>query len=196
MTTFFDPIKHRYFLNDRPVVSVTQVLRDLIPGWSASDWYLARGRSVHACAAFVARGKNFEYPPEIAGQVAALRQFFAEVKPTMAVVELSVYSLRNQYAGTLDILTHKPGTNELMVLDFKASLTRSVPFQVAAYAQAYEDQCGGNIKWGVGVEIGEDGKYRMGTIMDIRIYKRKFLALLSAYHSRRECGIKETKEDQ
>lgn len=54
----FDPSTHTYKINDRPVPGVTSVLRDLIPGWSASDWHLNRGRIVHQCAAGIARGKR------------------------------------------------------------------------------------------------------------------------------------------
>ena len=191
----FDPELHEYWIGRYQVPSVTRVLRDLIPGWSASDWYLERGRAVHACAAFVAQGKNFTVPECAVGQVAACRLFFAEVKPVVLAVELAVYSKAHQYAGTLDLLTHKPGSASLMILDFKSSLTKTVPFQCAGYAGAYEEQFGKTVNYGVGVELREDGKYQMGDIKDLRPYKRKFVELVGSFNSRRECGIKEAKED-
>lgn len=189
----FDPILHRYTIAGRHVPGVTSVLRDLIPGWSASDWYLERGRVVHACAALVARGKDFEFDPQIAGQVAALRRFFAEVKPSVLCVERQVYSERWQYAGTLDLLTQKPGTEAAMILDFKASLTLSVAYQCAAYALAYR-LCSSPIKWGCGVEIHENGLYKMGEIYDLRKYQQDWLNLLGAYNIRRKNGIKEMED--
>lgn len=191
MKTFFDPIAHQYFINSRPVPGVTFVLRDLIPGWSASDWYLERGRVVHACAALVARGKTFEYDPQISGQVAALRRFFSEVNPVVLDVEKQVYSERWQYAGTLDLLTHKPGTDAPMILDFKASLTLSVAYQCAAYALAHPGRA---IKWGCGVEIRENGKYQLGEIYDLRKYQQDWLNLLGSYNVRRKCGTKEMED--
>jgi len=187
----FDPVKHQYFLNDRPVPSVTSVLQDLLPCWKAAPWYLTRGQAVHACAALIARGKNFTNAPEIDGQVAALREFYAEVKPVVIDVERKVYSVRSQFAGTLDLLTVKPGSERLMIIDYKATLTPSVPFQCAAYALAIEDQMARVVKWGCGVEIRENGTYQMGAIIDLTIYKRKFLELLGAFNSRRECKIKQ-----
>jgi len=188
----FDPILHRYTIAGRPVPCVTSVLRDLIPGWSASDWYLERGRSVHACAAFVAQGKNFTVPECAVGQVKALRRFFTEVKPIVKDVERQVYSEHWQYAGTLDLLTCKPGTDAPMILDFKASLTLSVAYQCAAYAFAYPGRV---IKWGCGVEIRENGSYQMGKIYDLRKYQQDWLNLLGSYNVRRKCGTKEEKAD-
>lgn len=185
----FDPSTHTYTIASRQVPGVTSVLRDLIPGWSASDWYLERGRIVHACAAKIARGKRFESGSQIDGQIAALCQFFAEVNPVVIECESPVYSTAHQYAGTLDLLTCKPGTDAFMVLDFKASLTLSVAYQCAAYAIAHPGRK--EIRWGCGVEIRENGTYKMGKIYDLRLYKQDWHHLLGSYNIRRKCGIKE-----
>jgi len=190
MNTSFDPDKHEYRINSRIVPGVTSVLRDLIPGWAASDFYLERGRAVHACAAFVARGKNFEYNPQIEGQVAALRRFYSEVKPVVIECEMPVYSMANQYAGTFDLLTRKPGTDALMMLDFKSAVTLSVAYQCAAYALAHPGRK--EIRWGCGVEIRENGMYQISKeIYDLRLYKQDWLSLLRTYNIRRRNGIKE-----
>ena len=189
-TNTFDPRAHLYTIAGRPVPSVTQVLRDLIPGWSASDWYLERGRAVHMAASFVARGKRFLYEPIIAGQVTALRRFYSEVKPVFVECEMPVYSVARQYAGTFDLLTHKPGTDALMMLDFKSTVTISVAYQCAAYAMAHPGRK--EIRWGCGVEIRENGTYQISKeIYDLRLYKQDWLNLLGTYNIRRKCGIKE-----
>jgi hypothetical protein len=188
----FDPIKHQYFINGRPVPGVTSVLRDLIPGWSASDWYLERGRIVHQCAAGIACGKRYDTGSQIDGQVAAITRFYAEVKPAVLDVEMPVYSMAHQYAGTLDLLTYKPGTDALMVLDFKSSLTLSVAYQTAAYAIAHPGRK--DIRWGCGVGIRENGSYQMGEIYDLRKYQQDWLNLLGSYNVRRKCGIKEMED--
>ena len=136
MTLTFDPIAHAYTLDGRPVPSVTQVLADVVPGWRASDWCLQRGRAVHACAAMIARGHEFTNDPQIDGQVAACRRFFAEIRPTVALVETPVASDLYRYAGTLDLLVEWPGNRGLVLVDFKSTLTPAVPYQLAGYCEA------------------------------------------------------------
>lgn len=192
----FDPATHTYRIDGRPVPSVTQVLGDVLPGWQASEWYLERGRAVHACAAMIAKGQTFTHDPQIDGQVRALRRFFAEVKPLVLAVEQQVYSTSYRYAGTLDLLTRKPGGLQLMVVDFKASLAPATLYQCAAYALAYDDGPNAGrvpVNLGCGVEIRDDGTYKMSEVWNLKQYKPQWLALLTAYNIRRRCGVTETK---
>ncbi len=186
----FDPATHTYRIGGRLVPSVTQVLGDLIPGWRASDWYLQRGRAVHACAALLARGVPFESDPQIAGQVEALRKFFAEVNPRVIWAEKQVYSELYQYAGTLDLFCDI-GAKTNVVLDYKSALTGTVPIQCAAYALALP----GDPRWGLGVEIRDDGTYRMSEVYDLRRYKAEWLALLTTYNIRRRLGCQKVGEE-
>ena len=167
----------------------TQILGDLLPSFQAADWYLERGRAVHACAALVAQGKDFDSDPQIAGQVKAIRKFFADIKPTVFEVEKQVYSVARQYAGTLDLLVGVSG--EVVVADYKAALTQAVPYQCAFYAMAYGEGRAGEPKHGMGIELHEDGTYKLSELYDLRRYKNEALALLTAYRARRKCGIKE-----
>lgn len=186
----FDPDRHEYRIDGRVVPSVTQVLGDLIPGWQASDWYKGRGQAVHACAALIANGTKFEHDPQIEGQVTALQRFFHEICLTPIAVEVQVFSARYQYAGTLDLLT--VWRRERTIIDFKASLTPSVPYQLGAYALAYDEGIHAGrlpVRFGIGVEIRENGTYQLSSTYDLRRYQRRFLSLLDAYNVRRECGI-------
>jgi hypothetical protein len=183
----FDAATHTYAIEGRKVPSVTQVLNDLIPGFKAGEWYLNRGQAVHACAALIAQGVEFEHDPAIDGQVRAVRRFFAEVKPVVLSVEKQVYSARYQYAGTLDLF----GLVDLrtMVVDFKASESAALPYQLAAYSIALPPEQ--LTRYGCGVIINEDGSYKMTKVFDLRLYQQSFLALLTAYNIRRQAGIKE-----
>lgn len=183
MTTTFDISTHTYRHNGVVVPGVTQVLRDLIPGWSASEWYLERGIVVHACAAMTANKIDFDYDPQIYGQVWAIGRFFDEVKPKVLDVELQVFSKPYSYAGRCDLVCEI--TRKTLVLDWKASFAKSVVYQLAAYALP-ED-----INYGASVEIHADGTYKMSEIYNLRQFKNGWLALLSAYNIRRKCGIKE-----
>ena len=184
----FDQATHTYTINGRKVPSVTQVLNDLLPCWKASEWYLQRGTAVHACAALIATGQDFEHDPAIDGQVWALRKFFAEVKPVVLSVEKQVYSERYQYAGTLDLLAEINGKR--VVVDFKASESAALPYQLAAYSIAEMT----DPQKGCGVIIKEDGSYSMTKVFNLRPYQRGFLALLGAYNIRRNAGIKQENE--
>ena len=59
----FDAETHEYRIGGRKVVGVTTVLNDLIPGYRASDWYLQRGRAVHAAAAMILALRGKWRPP-------------------------------------------------------------------------------------------------------------------------------------
>ena len=181
--TSFDATSHTYTINGRLVPSVTQVLGDLLPGWQASEWHMQRGTAVHACAAMIAQGKAFDHDPAIAGQVAAIRKFFSEVKPQVLEVEKRLFAEGYGYAGTCDMVA--VFKKAAVVVDWKATVTAAAQYQVAAYALAM------NLDYGCAVEIREDGTYHMTPIWELRRYKQKWLALLSAYNIRRECGIKQ-----
>jgi hypothetical protein len=186
----FDPESHVYRINGRIVPSVTQVLQDLIPGWQASEWYLLRGRAAHACYALVARGATFEHDPRLAGQVAACHKFFADLKPVVHAIEAPVFSSTYLYAGTPDLICSIDCRR--LVLDYKATLTGAVPIQCAAYACAMG---AAGPKWGVGVELRDDGTYKMSEVHDLRRHTQEWLALLTAYRVRQRLGCL-TKEDR
>lgn len=197
----FDADTHAYFIGRHRVPSVTQVLRDILPGWMASEFFLGRGQAVHACAAMVARGIAFEHDPRIAGQVEAAKKFYREVQPEIIAIEEQVYSHRYQYAGTLDLMCRMGvGRDRLTIVDFKASLTDTIPFQCAAYALARIECEGSAQEWitrwsGVGVELREDGTYRMSERVALKSYARDWLHLLGAYNVRAKLGLTKGADD-
>lgn len=186
----FNADKHEYRINGRRVPGVTQVLSDLIPGYRASDWYLQRGRAVHAAAAFVARGIAFEHDPRIAGQVEAVRRFYREIDPIVQFTELPVYSERYQYAGTLDLI-YMIKNGRSLILDFKASLTPSTIYQCAAYALAAPVK----IRYGVGVELHADGTYKMSEVWDLKRPTQEWLSLLTTFRIRERLGCLNKEEE-
>jgi len=190
VTIDFDEAAHVYTLNGEVVPSVTQVLGDVLPGWQAGEWYLQRGQAVHAAAAMIAWGVEFDHDPQIEGQVRACRRFFREVQPRVIQVEFRVASEVHGYAGTLDLLATING--KPTVLDWKASIAPSARYQVAAYALAYgESQVAPCPRYGCAVALGEDGYYKMSKMWDLRQLRAGWLALLAAHRIRREAGIKE-----
>lgn len=186
----FDADAHRYYLGPREVPGVTRVLGDLLPGYKATDWHLQRGRAVHACCAMVARGIDFSNDPRIDGQVAACRRFFREVRPLVYEVEKQVCSTLYRYAGTLDLYCEVAGRK--CILDYKATLTKTVPIQCAAYALTFDST---GPQWGVGVELHEDGTYKMSETYKLKLYGQEWLALLTTYNVRQRLGITSREEE-
>jgi len=184
----FDPTTHTHRIDGYEVEGVTTVLRDLIPGYSADQWYLDRGTAVHACAAMIADRVEFESDPQIDGQVQALKAFHKDVAMVIESVELPVFSLTYRYAGIADLIA-KVG-DKRMVIDYKGSFSASMPYQLAGYGLCIKPE----IRYGMGVEIHADGTYKLSEVYDLRRYKQEWLALLTAYRVRRKCKVKEIVE--
>lgn len=183
MPLTFYRAKHEYRLDGARLPSVTEIISDLIPGFQAGEWYLERGTAVHACAAMIAQGQEFEYDPQISGQVAACRRFFAEVKPLVMEVEYRVHSRPYQFAGTLDMLALIDGLPA--VVDWKAHVDQRCGWQLAAYAMCLP---GPQIKIGYGVQLNEDGTYKM-TPFKLAPYAREFLAMRAVFGIRERMGL-------
>lgn len=188
----FDPEKHEYRIGGRRVPGVTQVLGDLLPGWKASEFFLGKGRAVHAAAAFVAKGIAFEHDPRISGEVRAVRKFLREVKPKIIGVETQVYSLLYLYGGTLDLDCEIDGLP--MVGDYKATLTASTIYQCAAYALPLR-AAGRKINHGVGIELHADGTYKMSEVWALKRATQEWLSLLTTYRIRERLGCLNKEEE-
>lgn len=183
----FDAERHEYRIDGRRVPSVTQIVGDLLPCYPAGEWFMERGRAVHACAAMIAHGVEFNSDPQIDGQVRACRAFFADIKPAVVAVEQPVYSERYQYAGTLDMVATvvwmvKP---RLCVIDYKAQLDDRVPYQLAGYSLALPEP---RPHYGFGVQLGEDGRYKVSQVYVLSGYERDFLALRATWGVREALG--------
>lgn len=172
---------HKYFLNGFQVPSVTDIIKHTIGvGYDAEDWYLIRGRAVHACAALIAQGKEFRYDPQIENQVRAIRRFFEEVKPEVMLVEQAVHSTLYRYAGTIDLLA-QIGKNKV-IIDYKASIDKDrLLLQLGGYCQALNEEYGMNIQLGAGVHIKDNGNYNITEFYNLRSSIREFLALRTTY---------------
>lgn len=177
----FDAATHSYRISDRPVPSVTQVIRAVLPmEWQASEWYLQRGRAVHAACAFLARGVEFTADPRIAGQIAACREFLAAFRPEIMEVEEPRHSRLYQFAGCPDLVARIDG--RLTIIDYKASLAPTVEFQLGAYSELT------GARLGMAVELREDGTFRVDRMRDLARPRREFLAMLAVYGIMRRLG--------
>lgn len=184
----FNEAKHEYKIDGRPVPSVTQIISEILGhGWQAEQWYLDRGKAIHKCAEFICQGKEFTADPRLAGYVAAISNFFAETKAEIIHSELRVASIKYDFAGTLDLICKIGARN--VIIDWKHSVDKiRLPIQVGGYAVACAEIIGREYAFGAGVQIREDGTYRMTEIFNLQIPVREFLALRTAYRIKDACG--------
>ena len=184
----FNPDKHQYTLNGRHVPGVTNIIAGTLGiSWAADDWYLERGQAVHAGMAFLSKGIEINNDPRIDGQLEAGRKYLREIKPTIVDVELIVYSVRYQYAGTLDMVHDDDG---LWIVDYKASLDDNVFTQLALYAIAFEETYKRNkVKGGYGVKLGEDGRYKLTERVNLKSQRNEALACRTVYGIKQQRGL-------
>lgn len=102
------------------------------------DRAAGRGTEIHKLARALTEDREVDVPEELLGHVDAHLDFLRRWQPHDDRVELSVYSRRWRYAGTLDWLTKIPGLGQCLI-DIKTN--KSGPFadtalQLAAYAHA------------------------------------------------------------
>lgn len=128
--------EHRYWLEDRELISVTTALKEagLIDTAFFTEDAADRGTYVHAACDLVDDDDLGDVEPSCAGYVAAYQRFRAEAQPAWYQRERAVCDPSHGYAGTLDragVLSHK-----WIVLDIKTG--GPMPWhglQLAAYAR-------------------------------------------------------------
>ena len=189
----FDPENHIYTLDGVVIPSVTQIINSILPPFNVDQWYLDRGSAVHACAAMIAQGIEFEYDERIKGQVQAIIKFFKEIRPEVLEVEQLLYNETYRFAGTLDL--YAKILNNYVIVDYKGScdLERG-SLQLGGYAA----MLGPKHTKGIIVEINENGKYKMSDSIRLKPYTNKFLALRTVYGIREQMGYnkKDVEEDK
>lgn len=192
----FNAETHAYAINGRRVPSVTEVIKECVGSGfeylQDAEWFLQRGLAVHACAKFIAEGKDFDCDPRIEGRVNALRRFWREMKPAGELrVEIPVYSDIYQYAGTPDLFCLLDGRP--FCVDWKNSLdSERVAWQLAAYTLTQTNR--GNGIRGLGVELHDDGTYKTTRHLDLRRAQQEFIAMRSIYSIKQRLGQLKEKE--
>jgi len=192
MTFTFNEDKHEYSLNDRRIPSVTQIIGEFIPTFKATDWHMNRGKAVHACAELIANGVQFECDPQIQGRVDAIYKFFREVKPVVMLTEKKVYSTVYQFAGKLDLYCIIDGKKYL--LDWKSTLCpEMVALQCAGYSLTAQIKPL-NVNYCIGVQMNDDGTYKISNPIDMRPYRNEFLAMRTVYGIKQRMKLIKSKQ--
>ena len=100
----YDPVEHRYWLEDRELISVTTALKEarfLDDRWF-SDEASERGTYVHQACDLLDDDNLASYLPQVNGYIAAYQKFLHEAQPDWRLREHQVCDATLGYAGTLD----------------------------------------------------------------------------------------------
>lgn len=161
----FEEDGHIYRLAGREIPSVTTIIReiygDLVWPWR-SEFALERGRRVHQAVHYYLLGdldvKSLsEY---IAGYVAAAIRFLTDTGFEVQRTEHRMYSAVYDVAGTLDLVGMLDRKSTLA--DFKTGEPGwATGVQTAAYTALWQEETGEVIRRRVGVQLSEDGSYKL-----------------------------------
>lgn len=182
----FNEADHTYTVDGASVPSVTTIITRLLGSGfehiKDPEYYKQRGRALHACAALLAAGEDYDTPAGLEGHDQALRRAWKDLRPDPVYWEKPVGSALYQAAGTLDLCARLMGKPELILVDYKSSLSEHRTFiQLGGYSLLLKDTTGEEVKRGIGVWLRGDGTYRVTKPMDLRLARQKFIALRSAY---------------
>ena len=163
----FDEASHTYYMDDVPVPSVTQALVEsgIINTEFFNDWGRWRGSTVHKITQLYDENDLVEdsVDPDLVGYLDAWKKFKREFAFDIRGIEVELYHSTAKYGGCLDrvgIVAQGGGG----ILDIKTGpLTRAVGLQLTGYADAYESHTGIAVNHLYGVQIKEDGTYKMKT---------------------------------
>ncbi len=181
----FDEAAHRYTLDGRELVSVTQALTEA--GFINTQWYTEdaamRGTYVHAAVALHAAGNLAEdsLDPILRPYFDAYLSFRLESGFVVAACEERVCDEAAGYAGTLDLRGQFPDQSGVDVIDIKTgSIPPWVGYQTAAYARLVI----GAPKRRWALNLRADGTYRLEPLK-VRTDERVFLAALTVAQAKR-----------
>lgn len=193
MNLTFDEAKHQYLIDGVPVVSVTQVIRDVLPGFQADPWYLERGRALHRATELhdLSTLDIATVDPTIKGRYVAWLTFLEHYPIKLIGIEKSLGSSIYQYAGTIDRVFADDGG--AVICDIKSSYSRQSVVQLGGYGWLWQQEYKTRPITGVVVTLNDNGTYSAKWITEheMRRASQEFLGCLTAYNVRRLCGIKE-----
>ncbi len=153
----------------------------------------AVGTVFHWYAEHLAQGDEMLEPGNrrLLGMVRRFDEWVAASGVKVKEVELHVVSKEHKYAGTFDAVGTLPGSRALVLFDWKTSagIYPDMELQLAAYAQAYKEQTGIEIKKGVIVLVGKDKPSHRLIVKEYKLGKRPIKAFLKRLEAFRKYSI-------
>lgn len=172
----FDPVEHRYYLNDRRVIGLTEALGSVgikpplvgIPQ-STLERVRERGTRIHLLTQLDDENDLGEYAPEDEGYLSAWRKFKAEHDYRPEIIEQFFIHPLYFFGGIPDrgcYLGAKKATLEIKTT--VAGVEPWVDIQTALQCSLLRDVAGFNSEIRAAVALFEDGTYEFKTFKDHR----------------------------
>lgn len=187
----FDPEAHHYYLNDKRIPSVSEVLEPLqeLDGIPRHVLEAARevGVAVHHAIALDLQ-KNLNWPkldPKLANYVLAARKFVQECDFKVLVVEKHMADPGLKFGGTLDTAGIFRRANAIVDWKVTAAMPRTAGPQTAAYDYLYRRTLGGRPYKRYGVQLFDDCSYKIFPFEDSRDWSW-FASCLNIWHWRNQ----------
>lgn len=181
----FNPDNHTYWLGERRLASVTEIIDRIAPQRDTDDWYLQRGAAVHSAINLALRN-NLDWSSvdeRIKGRVDSAMSFLANTGITPSLLEMPLSSRTYQFAGTLD--AYGVDIDRCYVLvDWKGSLSPQVEPQLGGYSLLLSGAGHRALDRAVAVETHDNGSFkcRWFSSAEVRRAQQTFLAMLTTFN--------------
>lgn len=191
MTFRFDPEKHEYFLGDRRLESVTEILeRSGIADYRfSSEEAMTRGKYVHTATEMIDRGTLdwSDLDPVLVPYCEAYQAFIEDKRPAILLSEKPMYHPELLFAGTPDRVMEMDGA--IILPDLKSGIpTRATAVQTAAYRELVRVSEKINCRKCFSLHLRNDGAYRLTLIENISRHYNIFLAALMVERYKKEAA--------
>lgn len=153
----------------------------------------AVGTAFHLAAEALAKNEGVEELPNrrLLGMLRVFDAWVVASGVKIKETELHVVSKEHKYAGTFDAVGTLPGSKRLVLFDWKTSagIYPDMELQLAAYAQAYKEQTGIEIKKGVIVLVSKAKPDHRLIVKEYKLGKRPIKAFLKRLEDFRKYSI-------
>lgn len=184
-----EPERHIYTFGNRTVPGVTDILQDnfgVKPYWS--EWHAQKGKAIHRAIALLVKNElNWaSVDHRIIGRIKAFQRFIRETEYEVIQSEVSIFSSRYQFAGTLDLVVSDGAVNPILIDIKPPSAEPIVNLQLAAYSLLLEEEGTYKIKRAACVCLKDNDYYSMKWVDNLAHSKRVFLACLTVSNWQKE----------
>lgn len=194
MTFRFNEADHSYWLGDRRLDGVTEILTASGIAdyrWSNGD-AMIRGTYVHAATVMIDRGTlNWEtLDPALLPYCNAYVSFLEDKRPTILLSEKPMYHPDHLFAGRPDRVMEMDG--DIILPDLKSGApNRATVIQTSTYRELVETSEGIKCRKCFSLHLKNTGKYQLSkpiSLMEAKRYYNVFLAALTVERYKKEAA--------
>lgn len=191
----FDDERHEYKLAGRTVPGVTSVIRSHVPAWNSGEFFLQRGRAVHAAVALAVEGRLdvSSLDPRIVNRVQSIMNFITDLGLHTFSIEKRLASRLYGFAGTIDMAASDQA-DAVSIFDWKSSIEATVILQLSAYCLLWKENYGLEMKNACAVRCDDKGKYhcKWFSKRELRDGANVFLAFLTTHSWKAKHNLNKT----